>query len=112
MSDMAWVLEGLHVDPERMLANLESTGGLFFSQKVLTALMDTGWLAATRTRRSSERRTRPGSAGCGSRSGCGRRSLTSRALSREESRRCSIQPYLANLGGVFERLEKLPVEEA
>ena len=23
-----------------------------------------------------------------------------------------VQPYLANLGGVFERLEKLPVEEA
>ena len=25
LSDMAWVMDGLHVDPERMLANLEST---------------------------------------------------------------------------------------
>ena len=42
LSDMAWVMDGLHVDPDRMLANLESTGGIFFSQKVLTALVDHG----------------------------------------------------------------------
>ena len=36
-----------------------------------------------------------------------------RPVRRGVRRRCSrVQPYLANLGGVFERLEKLPVEEA
>jgi adenylosuccinate lyase len=36
------VLEGMRVFPQRMLANLDSTGGLFFSQRVLTALVEAG----------------------------------------------------------------------
>jgi adenylosuccinate lyase len=36
------VIEGLLVFPERMRANLDSTGGLFFSQRVLTALVEAG----------------------------------------------------------------------
>jgi len=38
----AWVVDGLVVRPERMRANLESTGGLFFSQRLLLALVDSG----------------------------------------------------------------------
>jgi adenylosuccinate lyase len=38
----AWLVSGLVVRPERMLANLESTGGLFFSQRVLLALVESG----------------------------------------------------------------------
>ena len=38
----AWLVEGLVVLPERMRANLESTGGLFFSQSVLLALVESG----------------------------------------------------------------------
>ncbi|HSI98102.1 MAG TPA: hypothetical protein VK926_07035, partial [Gaiellaceae bacterium] len=38
----AWLVEGLVVRPERMRANLESTGGLFFSQRLLLALVDSG----------------------------------------------------------------------
>jgi adenylosuccinate lyase len=38
----AWVVEGLVVRPERMRANLEATGGLFFSQRLLLALVDSG----------------------------------------------------------------------
>ncbi len=38
----AWLVEGLVVRPERMRANLEATGGLFFSQRLLLALVDTG----------------------------------------------------------------------
>ncbi len=38
----ASVVEGLVVYPERMRANLERTGGLIFSQRVLLALVDTG----------------------------------------------------------------------
>jgi adenylosuccinate lyase len=36
------VLEGLHVDPERMRANLEMTRGLIYSQRVLLALVEKG----------------------------------------------------------------------
>lgn len=36
------VLEGLHVYPERMLANMELTRGLLYSQKLLLAAVDTG----------------------------------------------------------------------
>ncbi len=38
----AWLAEGLVVRPERMRANLEATGGLFFSQRLLLALVDSG----------------------------------------------------------------------
>ncbi len=38
----AWLVEGLTVRPERMRANLEVTGGLFFSQRLLLALVDSG----------------------------------------------------------------------
>jgi adenylosuccinate lyase len=37
-----WLVEGLVVRPERMRANLESTGALFFSQRVLLALVESG----------------------------------------------------------------------
>jgi adenylosuccinate lyase len=39
---LAWVLEGLAVDPARMRANLEASGGLVFSQRVLLALTAAG----------------------------------------------------------------------
>jgi adenylosuccinate lyase len=36
------LVDGLVVRPERMRSNLESTGGLFFSQRLLLALVDSG----------------------------------------------------------------------
>jgi len=36
------IAEGMHVDPERMRANLESSHGLVFSQPVLLALVEAG----------------------------------------------------------------------
>ena len=38
----AWLVDGLVVRPERMRENLESTGGLFFSQRLLLALVESG----------------------------------------------------------------------
>jgi adenylosuccinate lyase len=38
----AWLVEGLVVFPERMRENVESTRGLFFSQRLLLALVETG----------------------------------------------------------------------
>jgi adenylosuccinate lyase len=37
-----WLVGGLVVRSERMRANLEATGGLFFSQRLLLALVDSG----------------------------------------------------------------------
>jgi adenylosuccinate lyase len=37
-----WLVRGLVVRPERMRANLEATGGLFFSQRLLLALVKSG----------------------------------------------------------------------
>ncbi len=37
-----WLVRGLVVRPERMRANLEATGGLFFSQRLLLALVEAG----------------------------------------------------------------------
>jgi adenylosuccinate lyase len=38
----AWLMDGLVVRTERMRENLESTGGLFFSQRLLLALVEDG----------------------------------------------------------------------
>jgi adenylosuccinate lyase len=38
----AWLVEGLVVRPERMRLNLESSHGLFFSQRLLLALVESG----------------------------------------------------------------------
>ena len=40
--EMAKVLRGLEVRPERMLANLQFAGGVVFSQRVLLALVESG----------------------------------------------------------------------
>jgi len=39
---LAWLVEGLEVRPARMLRNLESGRGLFFSQRLLLALVESG----------------------------------------------------------------------
>ena len=38
----AWLVEGLAVQPERMRRNLEASHGLFFSQRLLLALVESG----------------------------------------------------------------------
>jgi adenylosuccinate lyase len=38
----AWLVEGLVVRPERMLANIHVGNGLFFSQRLLSALVESG----------------------------------------------------------------------
>jgi adenylosuccinate lyase len=38
----AWLVEGLKVDTERMRRNLDASHGLFFSQRVLLALVESG----------------------------------------------------------------------
>ena len=38
----AWLVEGLRIFPERMQRNLELSHGLFFSQRLLLALVESG----------------------------------------------------------------------
>ena len=114
LSDMAWVMDGLHVDADRMRANMESDGGIFFSQKVLTALVDHGMArddAYAAVQRAAKDAWDRGAPVPGPDVGGDRR--TPASLSEEEFEALfRVEPYLANLDGVFERLEKLPVEEA
>jgi adenylosuccinate lyase len=42
LDGFAWLVGGLVVRPERMRANLQATGGLFFSQRLLLALVESG----------------------------------------------------------------------
>ena len=102
--------------PTRMRENLEAARrASFFSQKVLPgARGPRAWRVTRRTRSSSGRRRRRGTDGRRFRGpDVGRDRRHRRRSPRTRSRRCSRSSrYLANLGGVFERLEKLPVEAA
>ena len=42
LADLAEIIDGLVVYPERMLANLNSSGGVVFSQRLMLALVDAG----------------------------------------------------------------------
>ncbi|MGZ5300137.1 MAG: adenylosuccinate lyase, partial [Actinomycetota bacterium] len=113
LSDIAWVMEGLRVDPERMRVNLEADGGLFFSQKVLTSLVDHGMSRDEAYGVVQRAATDAWDRGVGFRERMWGEISSAGALSEEEfATLFRVEPYLANLGGVFERLEKLPVEDA
>jgi adenylosuccinate lyase len=113
LSDMAWVMDGLHVDAARMRINMESTGGIFFSQKVLTTLVDHGMArdAAYAAVQRAAKDTWEG--GLRFKERVWDEIAGADVLSEAEFEELfQVEPYLANLDGVFERLEKLPVEEA
>jgi adenylosuccinate lyase len=103
------VVEGLVVDPARMRANLESTGGLIYTSSILLALVDSGmsredayalvqaaamttWQTGTPLRET----LRAEAAAHG-------RTLDEAALDEV----CRPERYVARLGPVFERLERL-----
>ena len=109
----AWLVEGLVVRPERMRRNLDASHGLFFSQRLLLALVEAGSRATTPTGSSSETPCAPGT-----------RSATSARSSRPTRRSppCSTPPrstdvfdlsaYTRHVDTVFERLRALvPKEE-
>ena len=96
-----------------MLANLESTGGLFFSQKVLTALVDHGMARDDAYEAVQRAANDTWERGLHFKERMWEEIAETGVLSEEEfAALFRVEPYLANLGGVFERLEKLPVEEA
>jgi adenylosuccinate lyase len=113
LRDLTWVLDGLIVFPDRMRENLETGGGLVYSQSVLLALVDAGLsrdeayalVQAAAARAWDEGASFRGTLEADPEAGSWLDAATLDALF--DPRRS-----LKNLGGVFDKLEKLPVESA
>jgi adenylosuccinate lyase len=111
LRDLTWVLDGLVVDPERMRANLEAGGGVVYSQAVLLALVDAGL-----PRHDAYAHVQAAAARAWDEDASFREALEAdpAVADRLDARALDAlfdpHRYLANLGGVFEKLEKLPVE--
>ena len=111
LRELAWVLDGLRVFPDRMRANLEVAGGVVFSQAVLLALVEAGM-----PRDEAYAIVQAAAAAAWDADGSFREALAGEPRIAERLDGATIEElfepkrYLANLGPVFERLEKLPVE--
>jgi adenylosuccinate lyase len=113
LQEFATVIGGLRVYPERMRANLEADGGLAFSQSVLLALVDAGSSRDDAYRIVQRAAAAAWDQDSDFRGALGSNPEVQRLLSPEELN-ALFDParFLRNLGGVFAKLEKLPVEEA
>jgi adenylosuccinate lyase len=111
LRDLTWVLDGLVVFPDRMRENLETGGGVVYSQAVLLALVDAGLARDEAYTLVQSAAARAWDEGASFRTALEadaevpRRLDTAALDSLFDPRR-----YLVNLGGVFDKLEKLPVE--
>jgi adenylosuccinate lyase len=107
-----WLVEGLVVRPERMRRNLESGHGLFFSQRLLSALVESG-LERDEAYRLVQRNAM--------RAWEQERDFPALARDDEEIRRrldpaaldrvFSLEPYTRHVDAVFERLDALSRKE-
>ncbi len=108
LNDLAWVMDGLVVHDERMLENLNTGGGLVFSQGVLLALIDAGL-----TRERAYAIVQEAAAGAWDAGGDFKEALRSEVTERipqaEFEALFDPKRSLSNLDGVFHRLEKLEV---
>ena len=106
LRDLAWVIDGLVVFPDRMRAHVESLGGIAFSQTVLLGLVDAG-LSRDEAYRIVQRAA----------AAAWDDDVSFRAAIEAEPRAADLDldalfdptRFLANLGPLFDRLEKLPV---
>jgi adenylosuccinate lyase len=109
LAETTWIMEGLTVDPARMLANLESSHGLIYTSAVLLELVSAG------LSREEAYSLVQGAAMVTWQSGVPfRETLRAQAESRDvkldEARLdeiCTPEHFVRRLGGVFERLESL-----
>ncbi|HEY7763148.1 MAG TPA: adenylosuccinate lyase [Actinomycetota bacterium] len=112
LDELARVVEGIVVFPERMRENLAALGGIAFSQPVLLALVDAGL-----ARDDAYRIVQRAAASAWDDGASFRESLSADPDVRERLDADEVAAlfdparFLRNLGPVFERLEKLPVEE-
>ena len=108
LRDMTWVIDGLVVFPERMRANATTLGGIAWSQTVLLALVDAGM-----SRDDAYRIVQRAAAQAWDEDASFRDEI---AADPEVAGRLDLdvlfdpERFLRNLGGVFDRLEKLPVD--
>ncbi|HZB02369.1 MAG TPA: adenylosuccinate lyase [Actinomycetota bacterium] len=111
LRELTWVLEGLRVFPDRMRANLDAGGGIVYSQAVLLALVRAGL-----PRDEAYALVQAAATEAWDRGASFREAIEADPAIAERLDTAAIDELfdpgrsLANLGGVFERLEKLPVE--
>ncbi len=111
--EMTNVLQDLKVFPERMLHNLEADGGLAFSQSVLLALIGKGLSRDDAYRIVQQAAAASWDDGADFRAQLGSNPELLRLLTPDElGSLFDPERFLRNLGGVFEKLEKLPVDES
>jgi len=110
LRDMAWVVDGLVVFPERMRELVESRGGIAFSQTVLLALVESGM-----ARHDAYRIVQAAAAAAWDEGASFRDEIAKDPDVAERLNAASVdalfdpQRFLANLGPLFERLEALEV---
>jgi adenylosuccinate lyase len=111
LRELTWVLDGLRIFPDRMRENLEVGGGVVYSQSVLLALIDAGMARDQAYALVQSTAARAWDEGANFREALEANPEVGRHLERA-ALDALFDPtrYLANLGGVFEKLEKLPVE--
>jgi len=111
LRETTWVLDGLRVFPERMLENLGVGGGLVSSQAVLLALVDAGLDRDEAYAIVRSAAAEAWDAGTGFRDALeAEPAVTERLPADELDELFDPRRSLVNLGVVFDRLEKLPVE--
>jgi adenylosuccinate lyase len=106
------VMEGMRVFPERMRANLDSTGGIFFSQKVLLALIDAGLLREEAYGIVQRAATESWERGAHFREAVWAQVEGRGVVSKDEFWELfKLGPFVSHLDAVFGRLEKLEVAQ-
>jgi len=106
------VVDGLVVDPDRMRTNLDSTGGLFFSQRVLSALVAAGVPREEAYRAVQRAAARTWEQGLHFREEAWAEIEPLGVIGREEFWALFVlDPFVRNLDGMFARLEKLDASE-
>ena len=111
LRDMTWVLDGLIVFPDRMRDNLETGGGVVYSQAVLLGLVDAGL-----SRDEAYSLVQTAAAKAWDEDADFRSALEAEPAVSQRLDAAALDSlfdpmrYLVNLGGMFDKLEKLPVE--
>jgi adenylosuccinate lyase len=109
---MTNVLEGLRVFPDRMRANIESTGGVFFSQRILLALVEHGLPRERAYEIVQHAATQSWEHGADFIETVWKEAEGVGVMSKEGFLGLfALRPFIRHLDAVFARLEKLDVEQ-
>jgi len=107
LRDLSWVIDGLVIFRDRMRAQVDVLGGIAFSQRVLLALVDAG-----RSRDDAYRIVQRAAAAAWDEGASFRAEVEADRGAAGIDLGPLFDPtrFLSNLGPLFDRLEKLPVE--